>query len=180
MSSPGFFDGFGQGGIGGISYITILFVILALAAETMLRRTVFGFRIFAIGSNPLAARLVGFRVESTRIIILALSGLLAGLSGVCSVAYLHTAGPTAGTGYELTVLAATIIGGVQLTGGRGSIFGVILGLIVIGIIQNLIVFWGVSPSWTQGVSGLVLIAAVTLTWATQREVAAVRIQISRP
>ena len=78
------------------------------------------------------------------------------------------------------MLAATIIGGVQLTGGRGSIFGVILGLIVIGIIQNLIVFWGVSPSWTQGVSGLVLIAAVTLTWATRREVAAVRIQISRP
>ena len=78
-------------------------------------------------------------------------------------------GPTAGTGYELSVLAATIIGGVKLTGGRGSILGVLLGLCVIGIFQNLIVLWGVSPNWTQGVSGLVLIAAMTLTWARQRE-----------
>ena len=91
------------------------------------------------------------------------------MSGVCSVAYLHTAGPTAGAGYELTVLAATIIGGVQLTGGRGSIIGVILGLGVIGIIQNLIVLWGISPNWTQGVSGIVLIAAVTVTWLTRRD-----------
>ena len=94
---------------------------------------------------------------------------LAALSGVCSVAYLHTAGPTAGSGYELTVLAATIIGGVQLTGGRGSIIGVLLGLCVIGIIQNLIVLWGISPNWTQGVSGIVLIAAMTVTWLTRRD-----------
>ena len=102
-------------------------------------------------------------------LLLALSGLVAGLSGVCSVAYLDTAGPTAGAGYELTVLAATIIGGVKLTGGRGSIVGVLLGLCVIGIIQNLIVLWGVSPNWTQGVSGIVLIAAMTVTWLTRRE-----------
>jgi ribose/xylose/arabinose/galactoside ABC-type transport system permease subunit len=104
-----------------------------------------------------------------RLLLLALSGFLAALSGVCSVAYLHTAGPTAGAGYELTVLAATIIGGVQLTGGRGSIVGVLLGLCVIGTIQNLIVLWGVSPNWTQGVSGIVLIAAVTVTWLTRRD-----------
>ena len=79
------------------------------------------------------------------------------------------AGPTAGAGYELTVLAAAIIGGVQLTGGRGSIIGVLLGLCVIGIIQNLIVLWGISPNWTQGVSGIVLIAAVTVTWLTRRD-----------
>ena len=104
---------------------------------------------------------------------------MAALSGVCSVAYLHTAGPTGGTGYELTVLAATIIGGVQLTGGRGSIIGVLLGLVVIGIIQNLIVLWGISPSWTQGVSGIVLIAAVTVTWLTRREGGGARLTISR-
>lgn len=166
--APLFFDEFGQGGIAGISYITIAFIIVAIGAEFVLRRTAFGFQIFAIGSNPIAARLVGMKVERTRLILLAFSGLWAGVAGVCSVAYLHTAGPTAGSGYELSVLAATIIGGVQLTGGRGSVIGVVLGLIVIGIIQNLIVFWGVSPSWTQGVSGFVLIAAVTLTWLTRR------------
>ncbi len=165
-ANPMFFDTFGQGGIGGVSFITQLFLLLAVLAEAMLRGTAFGFRILAVGSNPLAARIVGFPVERTRILLLTLSGLLAALAGVCSVAYLHTAGPTAGTGYELTVLAATIIGGVQLTGGRGSILGVLLGLCVIGVIQNLIVLWGISPSWTQGVSGLVLIAAVTVTYAT--------------
>jgi ribose/xylose/arabinose/galactoside ABC-type transport system permease subunit len=167
--APDFFDTFGQGGIGGVSFITILFLIVALLAEIILRNTAFGFRLVAVGSNPIAARLVGFHVERVRIVLLAVSGLLAALSGVCSVAYLRTAGPTAGTGYELTVLAATIIGGVQLTGGRGSIIGVMLGLCVIGIIQNLIVLWGISPNWTQGVSGIVLIAAVTVTWLTRRD-----------
>lgn len=175
---PGFFDQFGQGGIGAISYITLLFLLLALIAELMLRRTAFGFRILAVGSNPLAARLVGFRVERTRIALLTLSGLTSAISAICSVAYLHTAGPTGGSGYELTVLAATIIGGVQLTGGRGSVAGILLGLAVIGIIQNLIVLWGISASWTQGVSGLVLIASMAVTWLTQRDrvVASIRAQ----
>lgn len=167
-SLPGFFDWFGQGQVAGISFITILLLLMALVAEVTLRNTAFGFRLLAVGSNPVAARLVGFNVEGIRVLLLTLSGLMASISGVCSVAYLHTAGPTGGLGYELSVLAATIIGGVQLNGGRGSIVGVLLGLCVIGIIQNLIVLWGVSPSWTQGVSGIVLIAAVTVTWLTRR------------
>jgi ribose/xylose/arabinose/galactoside ABC-type transport system permease subunit len=177
--APLFFDWFGQGTVGQISFITILFLIVAIGAEIVLRNTAFGFRVFAVGSNAVAARLVGFKVERIRLMLLVLSGLLAALSGVCSVAYLHTAGPTSGTGYELTVLAATIIGGVQLTGGRGSITGVLLGLVVIGIIQNLIVLWGISPSWTQGVSGIVLIAAVTVTWLTRREGSGAKLTISR-
>lgn len=166
---PLFFDWFGQGAVAQISYITILFLAVAIISEVALRWTSSGYRLLAIGSNPRAAYLVGFKVERTRVLVLTFSGLMAGLSGVCSVAYLDTAGPTAGTGYELSVLAATIIGGVKLTGGRGSILGVLLGLCVIGLIQNLIVLWGVSPNWTQGVAGLVLIAAMTLTWATNRK-----------
>ena len=166
---PIFFDWFGQGAVGQISYITILFLIAAIVSELALRWTSSGYRLLAIGSNPRAAYLVGFKVERTRILVLTFSGLMAAVSGICSVAYLDTAGPTGGTGYELSVLAATIIGGVKLTGGRGSILGVLLGLCVIGIIQNLIVLWGVSPNWTQGVAGLVLIAAMTLTWATNRK-----------
>ena len=162
-----FFDWFGQGAVAQVPHITILFLIVALIAEIALRWTSSGFRLLAIGSNPQAARLVGFHVERTRVLLLAFSGFIAGLSGVCSVAYLDTASPTSGTGYELSVLAAVIIGGVKLTGGRGSILGVLLGLCVIGIFQNLIVLWGVSPNWTQGVSGLVLIAAMTLIWLTR-------------
>jgi ribose/xylose/arabinose/galactoside ABC-type transport system permease subunit len=162
-----FFGWFGQGGIAQVSYITILFLLVALVAEIVLRRTSSGFRLLAIGSNPQAAHLVGFHVERTRVLLLTFSGFVAGLSGVCSVAYLDTASPTGGSGYELSVLAAVIIGGVKLSGGRGSVLGVLLGLCVIGIFQNLIVLWGISPNWTQGVSGLVLIAAMTLTWVTR-------------
>ncbi len=168
-----FFDWLGQGAIADISYITILFLLVALLAEIVLRWTTSGFRLLAIGSNPQAAHLVGFHVERTRVLLLAFSGLVAGLSGVCSVAYLDTASPTGGTGYELSALAAVIIGGVKLTGGRGSILGVLLGLCVIGIFQDLIVLWGISPNWTQGVSGLTLVAAMTLTWLTRsRELSA--------
>ena len=166
--NPFFFDWFGQGSVAQVSFITVLFLILAVIAEVALRWTSSGFRLLAIGSNPQAAHLIGFHVERTRVLLLVFSGFIAGISGVCSVAYLDTASPTAGSGYELSVLAAVIIGGVKLTGGRGSILGVLLGLCVIGIFQNLIVLWGVSPNWTQGVSGLVLIAAMTLIWLTRR------------
>src|ERR1700733_520858 len=152
---PGFFDAFGQGTMGGVSVITLLFLVMALLAELVVRRTAFGFRVLAVGSP--------------RLLLLVFCGFMAALSGVCSVAYLHTAGPTAGTGYELSVLAAVIIGGVRLTGGRGSILGILLGLAVIGIIQNLIVLWGIPPTWTQGVSGMVLIASMALTWLSRRE-----------
>ena len=166
--NPVFFDSFGQGGVGQVSHITLLFLVVAFVVEMALRFTSSGFRVLAIGSNPLAAHLIGFHVERTRVLLLAFSGLMAAVSGICAVAYLDTAGPTGGTGYELSALAATIIGGVKLSGGRGSILGVLLGLCVIGIIQNLIVLWGISPNWTQGVSGIVLIAAMTLIWLTRR------------
>ncbi|WP_120633658.1 ABC transporter permease [Ruegeria sp. EL01] len=162
-----FFDTFGQGGFGQLSYITLLFIIIAVVVELVLKKTSSGFRLLAVGSNPLAAKLVGYDVNRTRMMVLTFSGFLAGASGVCSVAYLRTAGPTAGTGYELSVLAAVIIGGVSLTGGRGSILGVMMGLAVIGVIQNLIVLWGISPNWTQAVSGIVLIAAMALAWFTR-------------
>jgi ribose/xylose/arabinose/galactoside ABC-type transport system permease subunit len=166
--NPFFFTWFGQGAVAQISYITVLFLIIAVVAEIALRWTSSGFRLLAIGSNPQAAHLICFHVERTRVLLLVFSGFIAGISGVCSVAYLDTASPTSGAGYELSVLAAVIIGGVKLSGGRGSILGVLLGLCVIGIFQNLIVLWGVSPNWTQGVSGLVLIAAMTLIWLTRR------------
>jgi len=104
--NPLFFDRFGQGGIGQVSYITILLLVVALIAELVLRFTSSGFRLLAIGSNPLAAHLVGFHVERTRVLLLAFSGLVAGLSGVCSVAYLDTAGPTAGAARSLACCSA--------------------------------------------------------------------------
>jgi ribose/xylose/arabinose/galactoside ABC-type transport system permease subunit len=146
--------------LGGISWLTLIFLGVAVLGGIVLARTTFGFRIYAVGSNSLAAHLIGMRVARVRAAVLMLSGLCAGTAGVLSVAYLTEASPTGGQGYELDVLAAVIIGGTKLTGGRGTIFGAVLGLLIIGIVRNMLVLTGVSPSWQTAVSGAVLVTAV--------------------
>jgi ribose/xylose/arabinose/galactoside ABC-type transport system permease subunit len=134
----------------------------SFVAGFVLARTAFGFRVYSVGSSPLAARLIGIGVTRIRISVLAFSGLCAGTAGVLSVSYLSGATPTGGGGYELDALAAVIIGGVKLAGGRGTILGVVLGLFIVGIVRNMLVLTGVSPSWQQAVSGAVLLTAVAL------------------
>lgn len=164
-----FYNTFGQGTVAGtISWISLLFLVVALIGGIVLARTPFGFRVYAVGSNPRSARLVGINVSLTRIVVLALSGFTAGVAGVASIAYLTSASPTGGQGYELDALAAIIIGGAKLTGGRGTILGTVLGLFVVGIIRNEIVLAGVSTNWQTAVSGAVLIAAVAIDSITRR------------
>jgi ribose/xylose/arabinose/galactoside ABC-type transport system permease subunit len=158
---PTFFDRFGSGTtIAGISYVSVVFVVVIVLMALLLQRTVFGFHVYALGSNPRTARLIGVRVRGLRILLLTISGITGGISGVVSVAYLHSASPTSGSNYALGVLAAVIIGGVSLVGGRGTMLGVFFGLAVVAIIANVLVLRGVSPSWTTAVAGIVLIAAV--------------------
>jgi ribose/xylose/arabinose/galactoside ABC-type transport system permease subunit len=158
-----FFTTFGQRHVlGTISLTTLLFLVLAAVAAFVLARTAFGFSVYAVGSNPIAARLVGMRVRHVKVGVLVISGLMAGLSGVCSVAYLGSASPTGGAGYELDALAAVIIGGSKLTGGRGTVVGTLLGLCIVGIIRNVLVLTGVSPNWQQAVAGGVLLTAVAI------------------
>jgi ribose/xylose/arabinose/galactoside ABC-type transport system permease subunit len=166
-----FYSVLGQGTtLGGISWLTFMFLGVAVIGGVVLARTTFGFRVYAIGSNALAAHLIGMKVARVRILVLGLSGLCAGLAGVLSVAYLNEASPTGGQGYELDVLAALIIGGIKLAGGRGTILGAVLGLFIIGIVRNMLVLLGVSPSWQTGVSGAVLIIAVGFNrWSQAKE-----------
>jgi ribose/xylose/arabinose/galactoside ABC-type transport system permease subunit len=103
-----------------------------------------------------------------RITVLAISGFTAGLAGVLSVAYLSSANPTGGTGYELDALAAVIIGGSKLSGGRGTIVGTVIGLFIVGIIRNILVLAGVSVNWQTAVSGAVLASAVALDRVSRR------------
>lgn len=161
--SGAFFTTFGQQNVfGTISLITLLFLALALVATFVLAKTAFGFSVYAVGSNPKAARLVGMRVRRVKLMVLVVSGLMAAVAGVCSVAYLGSASPTGGTGYELDALAAVIIGGSKLDGGRGTVVGTLLGLCIVGIIRNILVLTGVSPNWQQAVAGGVLLIAVAI------------------
>jgi ribose transport system permease protein len=164
-----FFNTLGTGMLWGqITWLAVIFLGVAVVASVVLSRTSFGFRVYAVGSNPQAARLVGMGVARMRITVLAISGLTAGLAGVLSVAYLSSANPTGGTGYELDALAAVIIGGSKLSGGRGTIAGTVIGLFIVGIIRNILVLAGVSVNWQTAVSGAVLASAVALDRVSRR------------
>ena len=131
-------------------------------AHVVLTRTRFGRSIYATGGNPVAARLSGIR--TSRIIVLAyvISGVLAALGGLMITARLEAGAATAGQGQELTVISAVVIGGVSLFGGEGKIAGVLLGVLLLGLVQNAINLLNVPPNYDYVVSGLVIAIAAAL------------------
>lgn len=140
--------------------VLILIVVVALF-WFMLRFTVFGRSIYAIGSNPVAARLAGIRAGRLIFIGFLLSGLCVALSGLIQVSQLSAASPIAGTGLELSVITAIVLGGASLAGGRGTLFGTVLGLLIIGVLNNGLVLENVSSFWQDVARGLLLIIAVS-------------------
>jgi ribose transport system permease protein len=125
--------------------------------------------LYAIGGNERAAQLSGINVPKTKLIVYALGGMLAGVAGLLDTARLDSATPNAGTGDELDSIAAVVIGGTSLSGGRGSIWGTVLGCLIIGVLNNGMVFLEVSPFWQQVVKGVVIIVAVAIERANRSE-----------
>ena len=126
------------------------------------RRTTLGRYIYAVGGNERAAAYSGVDVDRVKLWVYALCGALAGVAGLIVTARLDAADPKAGLGYELDSIAAVVIGGISLSGGRGSIFGAVLGCLIIGVLNNGLFLLDVSPFWQQVVKGFVIIAAVAL------------------
>ena len=124
--------------------------------------TTFGRHIYAVGGNENAARLAGVRVERVKIWTYTLGGALAAVAGLIVTARLDAADPKAGLGYELDSIAAVVIGGTSLSGGRGSILGTVLGCLIIGVLNNGLFLLDVSPFWQQVIKGLVILAAVAV------------------
>ncbi len=158
------FDGwaawFGAGRIGHVPVQLILMLVLAVALHIFVTQTRLGRNIFAVGDNPTAARLAGIDVDKTRVMVFALCGLLAGMGGLILAGTLGSAGPDLGRGYELNVIAAVILGGTALSGGQGSIVGVVLGALLMALLGNAFVLLGVSSHWQVVTMGLVIILAV--------------------
>jgi ribose transport system permease protein len=153
-----------------IPMLLIFFILIALAAWVLLSKTTFGFRVYAVGGSDKAARLSGIHVFQTKILTFALMGLLSGLAGILSLAFLPSgqAGRT-GVGLELDVIAAAIVGGASLSGGEGTILGTILGVLIIGVLRNGLILLGISPFWQTTIIGVVIIFAVGLDkWTEQR------------
>lgn len=150
----------GGGRIGNVPLQFILLVILAAIIWIFAVRTRWGRDAYAVGDNARAARLAGLDVPFTRTLVFTISGLLAGLGGLLLAGMLANANPNLGLGYELDVIAAVILGGVALTGGRGSIGGVVIGAALIGLLRNAFVLLNVSGYWQTITIGLVVIVAV--------------------
>jgi len=147
----------------GIPVLAIIALIVILASWYVLRRTVLGVWIYAVGGNPAAARLSGIKVWSILLFVYATSGLLAGLGGVMSAARLYAAnGLQLGQSYELDAIAAVILGGTSFVGGIGSIWGTLIGALIIAELSNGLTLVGVSDIWQYIVKGLVIIGAVAL------------------
>ncbi len=167
--SSSFTEGFVKREFFGVYPVPILFmVVVAIGGWFVLARTVFGRRILAIGGNETAAKYAGIPVGRVKILVYTITGALAGLSAALYIGYLGSAETNAGNAYELQVIAATVIGGASLMGGRGTALGAVLGAIIIQLINNAMVNLGVDPSVNQIVMGGAIILAVIIDQSKQR------------
>lgn len=148
--------------IAGIPISVLVLAAMAIIAGLMLSRSSFGRWLYASGGNERAAELSGVPTRRVKITVYTLSGILSAIAGLVLSSQLTSAGPTAGTTYELTAIAAVVIGGAALTGGRGTVRGTMLGAFVIGFLSDGLVIIGVSSYWQTVFTGAVIVLAVLM------------------
>jgi len=142
--------------------------IIVFSAVVVTNKTKLGRHIYAIGGNESAALLSGINIRKVKIAVYSIAGALAAVGGLLVTSRLDAAQPNAGTGYELDSIAAVVIGGTSLSGGRGSVLGTVLGAIIIGVLNNGLVLLNVSPFWQQVVKGFVILIAVVIDKANTK------------
>ncbi len=158
----GSFISFGAATIAGIPVLTLCWLSAVVIIGFVLYRTVFGRRIYAVGSNARAAYSSGISVSSTLFAVYVIAGALAGLAGVLLTCRIGAGTPTAGTNFELDAIAAVVIGGASLAGGYGKVFGAMVGTVIFGVITNLLVLLNVSTFYQDAFKGALILLAVLL------------------
>ncbi|WP_455381365.1 ABC transporter permease [Salinispira pacifica] len=161
----GFGDQFryiGGGDLAGIPFPIVLFLLTVVIAWVILTQTRLGRYTYAIGGNEETVRLSGIRSKVYKTIVYVISGVTSAISALILTSRLNSAGPVAGVGFELDVIAAVVIGGTSLMGGRGGVWGTLVGALLIGVINNGMILLGISPYFQQLVKGLIIIGAVLL------------------
>lgn len=156
------FQLFGRGYFLGIPIPAVTMIIAFIVLYMILHKTPFGRKTYAIGGNEKASIISGIKVSRVKVMIYGLSGLLAALAGSILTSRLNSAQPTAGTSYELDAIAAVVLGGTSLSGGKGRIFGTLIGALIIGTLNNGLNLLGVSSFYQMVVKGIVIIIAVLL------------------
>lgn len=152
----------GLGRVLGIPVQAIIMVVVVVVAAWVLKRTVFGRYVLATGGNEEAARLAGVPVARTKVLVYVLSGSLAGLAGAILAAQTFAGNPNEAIGWELSAIAAVVVGGTLLTGGLGSVSSTLIGVLLLGFIINLLGAASLNPYWQQVIRGLFLLVVVTL------------------
>jgi erythritol transport system permease protein len=156
------FEILGAGNLLGVNYSIWFMGIFTLIAHIVTTRTPFGRHVYAIGGNERAAELSGVRVSRTKIIVYSISGFCAALVGLIIASQLVAAHPMTGFTFEMNAIAATVLGGTSLAGGRGSMGGTLIGAFVIGVLNDGLVMMGVSSFWQQVIKGAVIVLAVII------------------
>jgi ribose transport system permease protein len=159
----------GNGTFLGLPMPVWIVIVLVALAIVLTKKMKLGRYIYAIGGNENAAKLSGININKIKIIVYTIAGALAAIAGVITTAKLDSAQPNAGTGYELDAIAAVVIGGTSLSGGKGSIIGTIIGAVIIGVLNNGLVLLDVSPFWQQVVKGGVILLAVIIDKLNSKE-----------
>lgn len=168
---PDEFQTIANGSIVGIPNLLILFLVITAIAAFVLKRTVFGRYVYAVGSNPEAARLAGVPVALVTISVYVIAGLLAAVGGVLLTSRLGAGVPTAGTGFELQAIAACVIGGASLSGARGSAIGAACGALLIGVLNNGGNLLAINSFYLQIAIGLLILVAVAFDQMNTRAAA---------
>ncbi|MGI6148552.1 MAG: ABC transporter permease [Firmicutes bacterium] len=149
---------------GGLMFMPIIYwLAIALILVYVSQRTVFGRQVIAVGSNERAAQLSGVNVDRVKVGAYALTGVLVGIASIIQVARIGTMDfANAGSGYEMDAIAAAVVGGTSMRGGRGTIFGTVLGMLIIAVMNNLLNLFGVPPFLREAAKGVIVIASVLL------------------
>jgi rhamnose transport system permease protein len=159
---PDSFLSIGSDSIAGIPILVLIALVIVVLVGQWLRDYRPGRELYAIGSNPEGARLAGVRSDRRVLVAFILAGALAGLGGVLFTARFGTVDATAGTGYELTVIAAAVVGGVAIFGGTGTVYGAALGALLLGTITSSLIVLRVEAFWQQAAIGALLLVAIAL------------------
>lgn len=148
------------GSVLGIPTPVIIFIVLAFATWFYLRRTKWGYELFAVGGNIKSAKLSGIDVDRVLLTVYVLGGLFAAISGIIYTSRMTVGQPSAGDGYEMWAIAAAVIGGANLEGGAGNVFGTVIGVLIFGVLSNFLNLTGISPFVRDAIRGILILAAV--------------------
>jgi ribose transport system permease protein len=160
----------GNAYLGPVPWLAVIALLVIFVTWFILKKTVLGVRIYAVGGNPQAARLTGINVNFIIVFVYGMSGLLSGLGGVMTASRLYSASGLLGNGYELDAIASVILGGTSILGGSGSVVGTLVGALIIAVLNNGLTLMNVSFFWQLVVRGVVIVIAVLIERFRHRKV----------